>query len=43
MNDKDLAKVYAAAISRYIENCTDAGKLRSIWLFISRYIGGVGA
>ena len=37
------AKFYADQVKRHINSCTDAGKLRSIWLFISRYIGGVGA
>lgn len=37
------AKFYADQIKRHIDSCTDAGKLRSIWLLVSRLTGGVGA
>lgn len=34
------AKFYADQVKRHIDSCTDADKLRSIWLLVSRYIGG---
>lgn len=35
MSNKELAKVYAAAISRYIDSCTNLDHIRSVYVFVS--------
>lgn len=35
MSNKELAKEYAAAISQYIESCTNLDYIRSVYVFVS--------
>ncbi len=35
MSNKELAKEYAAAISRYIDSCTNLDRLRTVYHFVS--------
>lgn len=40
MSNEELAKEYAAAISRYIEGCTNLDHIRAAYIFVSTLCAG---